>query len=274
MTHDELRDLCAVHALGALDGEERAALEAHLGECGECRRLVAEHAEAAAGIGAALPTMTPSPELRLRIQDTLAARPAGPKLVPRGATPAWAVPAAAAAALLAGIWFGGRLESVSGDPGTLQAEVDKVRGDNRKLREENAAFTAQLAEAKSKLDAMESESLAERKFMPNAAMGELAGVGSTALGRVFWQGEEVHIMAANLPAPPQGKGYQVWALVEGMDPMPGAVFMPDKDGLMKGAQKIAGVPQGQAVKFAVTLEPIAGVKKPSGPMVLVPPKGK
>lgn len=273
MTHDELRDLCAVHALGALDGADRAAIEAHLGECAGCRRLVAEHAEAATGLGAALRPMAPSPELRLRIQDTLSARPAGPKLVPRGSTPAWAVPAAAAAALLAGVWFGARLESVSGDPGPLQAEVEKVRGDNRKLREENASFATRLAEAKVKLDAMESEALAEKKFMPNAAMGELAGVGgAAALGRVFWQGEEVHIMAANLPAPPQGKGYQVWALVEGMDPMPGAVFMPDKDGLMKGAQKIVGVPQGPNVKFAVTLEPIAGVRKPSGPMVLEPPK--
>lgn len=256
MTHDEFRDLCPVHAIGALDAEERGALESHLEECAECRRLVAEHSEAAAGLAVALPPITPSPELRLRIQDAVSGRSAGPRLVPRGSTPGWAVPAAAAAALLAGVWFGTKLEE-----GNSRKEIAQVRD--------------KLADAKSKLDSMQAEALAEKKFMPNAAMGELAGVGGAAsLGRVFWQGDEFHIMAANLPAPPSGKGYQVWAIVEGMKPMPGAVFTPDKDGLLKGAQTIAGVPPGQAVKFAVTLEPIAGVLQPTGPMVLEPPKPK
>ncbi|MCC6740814.1 MAG: anti-sigma factor [Planctomycetia bacterium] len=273
MTHEELRGLCGLHALGALDGEDRAALEAHLADCAECRREVAANAEAAAGVALALAPAAPSPEVRLRLQDAVAARTAVAPLVPRGSTPAWAVPAAAAAALLAGVWFGAKLEDASTGRGPLSAEVEKVRGDNRKLREANVDLGLRLAEARAKLDAMEAEALAEKKFMPGAAMGELAGVGgAAALGRVFWQGEEVHIMAANLPAPPEGRGYQVWALVEGMAPMPGAVFMPDREGLLKGAQRIEGVPAGRGVKFAVTLEPVAGVKAPTGPMVLEPPK--
>jgi anti-sigma-K factor RskA len=252
MTHDELRDLCPILALGALDGEERAALESHLEECAECRRLVAEHTEAAAGLGAALPPVTPSAELRLRIQDAVSGRSAGPRLVPKGSTPGWALPAAAAAALLAGVWFGTKLEE----------------GNSRK---QISAMETRLADANRKLDQMVAEAMREKKFMPNASMGQMAGVGgAAALGRVFWQGDEFHVMAANLPAPPDGKGYQVWALVDGMDPMPGSVHVPDKDGLLKGEQKILGVPAGQAVKFAVTLEPIAGVKSPTGPMVLVP----
>ncbi|KAF0246520.1 MAG: hypothetical protein FD180_625 [Planctomycetota bacterium] len=256
MTHDELRDLCPVHAIGALDAEERGALESHLEECAECRRLVAEHSEAAAGLAVYLPPVTPSPELRLRIQDAVSGRAGGPRLVPRGSTPGWAVPAAAAAAMIAGIFLGTKFEERNATD-----RIGNVVRAFEKLRQQ--------------LDSMEAEALAEKKFMPNASMGELAGVGGAAtLGRVFWQGEEVHIMAANLPAPPSGKGYQVWALVEGMKPMPGAVFTPDKDGLLKGAQTIVGVPPGPAVKFAVTLEPIAGVLQPTGPMVLEPSKPK
>ncbi|MEK7466070.1 MAG: anti-sigma factor [Planctomycetota bacterium] len=256
MTHDELRDLCAIQAIGGLDAEERAAIESHLEECPECRRLVAAHSEAAAGLAVALPPVTPSPELRLRIQDAVSGRSASPHLVPKGSLPFWALPAATAATMIFGIFMGTKLEERNST-----SKIAHVRSEFEKLR--------------AQLDSMEAEALAEKKFMPSASMGELAGVGGAAsLGRVFWQGEEVHIMAANLPAPPSGKGYQVWALVEGMKPMPGAVFMPDKDGLLKGSQTIAGVPPGQAVKFAVTLEPIAGVKQPTGPMVLEPPKPK
>ncbi|MCE9584353.1 MAG: anti-sigma factor [Planctomycetes bacterium] len=265
MTHAEFQDLCAAHALGALDGEERGALEAHLAECAACRRLVAENVEATAGLAAALKPIEPPTALRDRI--LVAARASTPRFTgPRAVIPSWAVPAAAAAALLVGVWFGAKLQEVSKGPSALQAELEKVRGDNAKLREEIETNRRTLAELQTK----------EVKFMADAAMGEMSGgIGAeAALGKVFWHKNEVHVMAAGLPMPPEGKGYQVWALVDGMKPMPGNVFTPNAAGAMAGAGEIVGIPQGKVVKFAVTVEPIAGVKEPTGAMIMTPMEKK
>ena len=48
MSHQELRDLLGVYALGAVDGRERAAVEVHLGECRDCRRAAIVQLESCA----------------------------------------------------------------------------------------------------------------------------------------------------------------------------------------------------------------------------------
>lgn len=47
-THSEIEDLLGAYALDAVEGEERALVEAHLDECARCRAEVAEHRETAA----------------------------------------------------------------------------------------------------------------------------------------------------------------------------------------------------------------------------------
>lgn len=47
-THSDIEDLLGAYALDAVDGEERALVEAHLDECARCRAEVAEHRETAA----------------------------------------------------------------------------------------------------------------------------------------------------------------------------------------------------------------------------------
>jgi len=45
--HDELRSLLPVYALGAVDATECAAIEAHLGECRDCRHAAIDNLHAA-----------------------------------------------------------------------------------------------------------------------------------------------------------------------------------------------------------------------------------
>ena len=67
MTEHEWLALAAPYALDALDGEERAAFEAHLVQCAQCRAEVASFREVAARLAAAVPDASPPPALRRRV---------------------------------------------------------------------------------------------------------------------------------------------------------------------------------------------------------------
>lgn len=50
LTHDEIRELLAVYALDAVDGDEAEILELHLRECPRCRAEVADHRDTAGAL--------------------------------------------------------------------------------------------------------------------------------------------------------------------------------------------------------------------------------
>jgi putative transcriptional regulator len=66
--------LISAHALGALEGEDRERLEAHVGRCDACARTLARVSEALTDLAGAV---APAPSLRQRVLD-LAAAPAAP----------------------------------------------------------------------------------------------------------------------------------------------------------------------------------------------------
>lgn len=71
MTHDEAMDALPAYALGAFDGDN-AALEAHVANCDDCSRQLADFLEATGRLGAAVPLLGPPPRLRAAV---LAAAP-------------------------------------------------------------------------------------------------------------------------------------------------------------------------------------------------------
>ena len=90
MTHDDVRAALAAEALDALDGDERAQVRAHLQECDECRRELAELREAAGAVAHAAPHRPMEPARSGRLRARLLARAAADR---GGAPPA---PSAAA----------------------------------------------------------------------------------------------------------------------------------------------------------------------------------
>ena len=67
MTEHEWLALAAPYALDALDGEERAAFEAHVVGCVLCQAEVASFRDVAARLAAAAPDASPAPSLRRRV---------------------------------------------------------------------------------------------------------------------------------------------------------------------------------------------------------------
>lgn len=101
MTEHEWLALAAPYALGALDGEERAAFEAHLAQCAQCRAEVASFREVAGELALAIPAGEPAPGLRNRvIAEARRVRPLASRLP-------WLAAAAGIvlAALLGGAWW-------------------------------------------------------------------------------------------------------------------------------------------------------------------------
>lgn len=74
MTHDEHaphRENIPAYALGALDAEEVAALETHLGTCDSCRTELAEYRLVSESLLTTVPPKQPSAALRQRLQRRL-----------------------------------------------------------------------------------------------------------------------------------------------------------------------------------------------------------
>ena len=100
------------------------------------------------------------------------------------------------------------------------------------------------------------------------ALGGLAPA-PTARARMMWHEKAGGIfVATGLPAPPEGKAYQLWAIAGGNAPVSAGVFSVDAAGAGSLAVRpLPGVTAASA--FAVTLEPADGLPAPSGEMYLL-----
>jgi len=107
---------------------------------------------------------------------------------------------------------------------------------------------------------------------PGAKLMELNGtpMAPTATAKLaFMKDGHAMLMAQGLPKAPAGKQYQLWFIV-GNDKMPGKTFSPDGSGSGVLMDEVPSTAMQSAV-FAITLEPMGGVKVPTGQIYLVSP---
>ncbi len=266
MTHEQSIDSAASYALDALDADDRAAFEAHLAGCAECREAVASYREVAGMLAHAVPTAAPpSAELRERIlRDARQVRPIGIAARADGGAPAGAprpvagiiteapgsrrpvVPwAIAVASLAAGMVFG------------FVYRAERARGDQ--LRTELAAAQAALGREDSALAALVGPEV--HVVSLTAAADRKPSV------RVFWNHtrKTFIVTAIDLPPAPAGKTYQLWALRKGQTPMSMGTFAVNV-----GAPTVTTLPVVPAITdggfiddCALTLEPDGGSPQPT-----------
>ncbi len=251
MEHANPEDL-DLYALGALDGEDKQALEAHMASCAACRRQLATARQRTALIGLSAPPLAPPPGLKnALLQQARAARPAGasrPALKPAGKI-RWglrfSLGFALASALLAFAAFefarqdlerGRRIEQ-------LQAQVDS-----------DAAALQAMGQITGAPDSAEIALLEQ----PGGPPGQARVVYNARMGMGIYSGQ--------IAPAPAGKTYQLWLV-----PASGA---PVSAGLVDANQQNGAVvmrlaPGVAAKAFAVTLEPLGGMPQPTGPKVLV-----
>jgi anti-sigma-K factor RskA len=246
-----------LYALGALDGEDKRALEAHVPGCGECAHALGEARGRMALVALTAPAATPGAAVKQRLMQRV--RESAPAKHLPSRTPAqmpaarrswwslvWAPAAVALALATLLLWVQNNRvnrELASLRQITAQMEADSTR--NRALTELlTAADTQQVALA------------------PAAA-------APGTLGHVQYnQRQGALIYTGKLPALPAGKSYQLWLVPAAGNAISAGVFSPDATG--RTVVVLPSLQAGVAAKaFAVTIEPSGGSPGPTGAKVLI-----
>jgi len=233
--HEQWEDATGAYVLGALDENERAAFEEHLAGCPACREEVDELRPAVEVLPISVEPLDPPPALKARIMaevereaSLLAA--AGPE----ADRPPAREPARRRRRFSLHI---PRLVPVAVAAVLLIVGVAIGVGVGELGSPSERTVTAQVSDA------------------PGATL------------QLEVNGEEGRLMARGLPAPPNGRVYQVWLKRDGHAPEPtAALFMPSRDGAATASVpgSLEGVDQ-----VMVTDEPDGGSPQPTGDLLAV-----
>jgi len=246
---ENLHLLTGPYVLHALDPEERAAFEAHLVDCADCRGEVRELAATVARMGAA-EAVVPPPSLRASVLAEVARTPQEPA---DDASPApspspsdlgerrdrrrttWLAVAAAVVAVLA-LVLGGLL---------VQA---------RSERSDLAAHQQQVASVLTAGDA-------------RTVTGTVSGGGRAAVVLSDSQ-DAAAFVGTDLAQPPSGHTYQLWYITSSGTATSAGTFDPGTGG--GAAVRLQGSPDGAAT-VGLTVEPAGGSAQPTTKPVLAVP---
>jgi anti-sigma-K factor RskA len=251
--HPQFDEDFDLYALGVLEGDDKEALELHLAFCEDCTRRL----EAARGRGAVLAlaalAQVPRPELRARLLRRVhhspsrggAAQPVPARLL------RWTAPVLALAALFLAIMYG----HLQRENANLRLRIQDLEAQQRTLQE-------QTGRARAVLDVL----TAPDTLQITLVKGRLAPAPQ---GKAFYNpAKGLLFYAANLPALPSGKTYELWLIPTQGNPIPAGTFNPDPKGNAEVVlpQLRAGI---AAKALAITVEPAGGLPKPSSSPVLL-----
>lgn len=236
-----------LYALGALEGEERRQVEAHLASCGTCARTLAEVRGVLAAVAMTAEQKTPSARAKQQLferigRERAAARTAGPGGFRWNFV--WAAATAAFAALAVFLWVANsrletELEGMRQAAAVQKAELDRVRA------------------------------VSQMVMSPDTVAIKLAAVGPRFAGggRVLYNARQgALIYSGSIPPAEAGKAYELWVVPQEGNPIPAGLVSVNPLG--EGSVVLPRIPAGVAFKaFAITLEPAGGTPAPTGPFV-------
>jgi len=248
-----------LYALGALDGQEKQVLEAHLLVCPACQKELSRAKQRVLRLGLAAPAMAPRPQVKLALMEKVKAK--------RAATGArvfemkppkkrWGLRFSFGFAIATAVLAFATFELV---------KIDWERG--KQIKELQAQLN--VAQAKAKLDAQAMEAMASVTAAPDSTMitllqqaggppGQAHVVYNARMGLAVYSGQIV-------PAPAD-KSYQLWLVPSSGAPVDAGLVEPNQE---NGAVVVHLTPGLVAKAFAVTMEPAGGRPQPTGPKVLV-----
>jgi Uncharacterized protein conserved in bacteria len=252
MTHEELRSIVPLEALGAATAEESSALAGHLPECPECTRDHRESVEAATLLATSLPPVPPPPEVRSRVLSQ-ASHDGGTVIEAerRFALSPWWL--ATAATLFLALW-GWRELSVR----ALREKVVEQDAEIRRLSESNDRLSSHNERVSTEMADMAS---------PDTRTIVLAGqqASPTAAARVFLEPSRRRavVFFYGMPANPGDKSYQLW-IIRSDQARPQSAGVFDVSATGQTRITIDNLPVDTPIKaLAVTMEPRGGGEQPT-----------
>jgi anti-sigma-K factor RskA len=267
--HPQFAEALALYAMGSLDDpQDLAALEAHLGTCGDCRReLEALRADMAL---LALSATGPQPPARSR-QRLLSAVASEPRVAREDSRryavghlrPRWFTFAPVMVMLLLAVFSLLLWRDLRNTRRVVRADRAQIEQLLADLEQKNK----DLAEAKMVRDLLHASDAWPLTLVSKHAppQPQIKTVYSKQQGSLL-------LMASNLNPLPENKIYQLWLLpADGTAPMSAGWFKPDGKGNgMMFHKMTAGIP---AKGFAITIEPAGGSQTPTMPIVMEPAAG-
>jgi len=265
--HPQFAEALALYAMGALDDpQDLAALQAHLGTCGDCRReLEALRADMAL---LALSATGPQPPARSR-QRLLSAIAAEPRVERRELKryavgrlrPRWFTFAPMVVMILLAIFS----LLLWRDVRNTRFQLRVARAQVEQMQAEVARQNMELAEAKKVGDLLHASDAWPITLVSvkTPQPPQLKMIYSRQKGSLL-------LMAVNAPTLPDDKIYELWLLpADGSAPMAAGWFKPDKqgNGMIFHTLHAAGI---EAKSFAVTIEPTGGSETPTMPIKFQP----
>lgn len=236
--HSPFRENLPAYALGALDAEDIAALEAHLQTCESCRTELAEYRQISDNLLTALPPRQPSAALRKRLQSHL---PSARKTVrPRFA---WSFPQLATGAALA------LLLILSG---FSFAQMRAIQNQQASL----------LSQIKTNQFALSMLAYPSTQSFPIAGGGNLSG--SVLVDRDH---NTIALVTWHLPDLPQNQTYQIWLIEPNGHRVSAGLFRPEETSSYTTKPVFPKQSISNFVGVGVTIEPASGSEQPTGPRV-------
>jgi anti-sigma-K factor RskA len=242
-------------ALGVLTGEDCESLRVHIASCAECARRFTEARGRIALFALSAPPQAAPAGARMRLLEKIRAENSAPPVAalsrtvrpaPRWWNSIWAPATAVLAMATVLLWANDRHL-------TKQVEdLQKTEQGYTDLTRQEQALVSMLSAADTK-----AVELTATREVPKDAWALIRY--NSRMGMICYNGD--------LPAPPPHKEYELWVVPEVGDPISMGTFMPAS--FSKGRMCMAKLPEGVSCQsFGVTLEPMGGMPRPTGPIVL------
>jgi anti-sigma-K factor RskA len=251
--HDQFRELIEGYALGALDANERAALEAHLAAgCPECVKALEEARLLVSQLAYLAPPAEPPEMLRARLLRELRAEQFPARITQvkssGGAIPYWLWAGVAALLLLSvySTWNARKLQREV-------AEVNQRAAAELKQREK---LEQDLTVAKHEAWILTDPASKKIAIWPNdKEMPMIEATWHPKMG--------IYVTGDKIPMPKGNKVLQLWLISKNGKPMPSHVFWPDANG--KIGEMVDDPPEvlAQTKALAITEEPAGGSLQPT-----------
>ena len=250
---EEFRKLIEAYALGALDAEEHAALQAHLSlGCSDCTKAIEEARWVVSHLAYLAPEQAPSLTLKDRLMQTVRAEataPRRPVLVfrPR-AIWTWVGVAALIILTLYSGWSTLRLQEQTRQARDSTTEAER---DHRKLQEQLALTDREVSIL------TDPASVRIGLQAQNAQTPRLEAMWHSQLGIV--------VSGQQIPVPAGSRVWQLWLIPKtpGAKPVPSLTVRPDPDG--KFVLPVFTPPKliVETKALAITEEPAGGSLQPT-----------
>ncbi len=235
--HTDFQENLAAYALGALDPDETAALEAHLQTCETCRAELADYQQVSDGLLSALPPRPPSVSVRRSLQKQLAAQSKRERAGFNWSTGQLVFGALMVALIALNLFTVYQLYT---------------------LRQEQAEMDRQRASEQTAISMLAYPSTQTLAFAENGVSGSLL---------VDKQRNLVAVFAWNLANPPAGKVYEMWLMDANGDRTSGGFLVPEANYPFVMAVVHPSQPLTNFTGLGVTLEPAGGSPAPTSPRV-------